>query len=592
MDSSAFLGVTCSLGGRRWVARPYDERVALALVQRHGLSDVVARGLSARGIGLDDAPSFLDPRLRDLLPDPLRFQGMAPAVERLAKAVQEDEPVVAFGDYDVDGGTSSALLLRYARAVGRTWKAYIPDRRREGYGPNIPALERLAREGARVIVCVDCGTLAYEALETAEALGLDVIVLDHHAAEITLPPAVAVVNPNRLDESCEGYGTLAAVGVTFLGVVALNRRLREMGWFGADRPEPDLRCWLDLVALGTVADVVPLRGLNRAFVTQGLKVLAQGANVGLAALARVAGLTTAPDASALGFALGPRINAGGRVGESDLGTRLLTTDDPTEAAELAARLDDLNAERRALESRVLVEAEAQLAEDGRTEGPLVWVAGDGWHPGVIGIVASRLKDKYHRPALVVAWEGDLGVGSGRSIEGVDLGRAVIAARGRGLLTRGGGHPMAAGLALTRDHESAVRTFFNEALAADVATFAGPPAVRLDGLVAVTGVTTHLAQELAALGPFGAGNAEPRIVLADCRITQARIIKDKHVGGFLAQGTARLRFMAFRAMESPLGPALLSSAAMPFHIAGRVRSDVWNGDERVQVLVDDAANALT
>jgi len=582
---TAFLGVERSFTGRKWVARAYDERLALTLAQRHTLPDVVARSLAARGVDVDGAPSFLDPRLRELLPDPSQFKDMDKAAERLAFAIQNDEPVAAFGDFDVDGGTSAALLLRFARAVGREFRLYIPDRRREGYGPNVHAMRTLAGAGIRLVVCVDCGTTAYEALAAAQEAGLDVIVIDHHAAEPELPSAYAVVNPNRVDETMSArYGDLAAVGVTYLFVIALNRTLRAAGWY-SDRSEPDLLAWLDLVALGTVCDVVSLTGLNRAFVSQGLKVLAQRRNPGLGALARAAGMKGAWDAGAAGFILGPRVNAGGRVGKADLGARLLATDDLAEAIMLAEQLHQHNAERRSIESKVQAEAEAMAFDE---TAPLVFVASENWHAGVLGIVAARLREKFHRPAIVVGLENGIGRGSGRSVPNVDLGAAVIAARQAGLLIDGGGHHMAAGLTVEATKVEALRAFLMERVGKQVEAAPLLPTLTLDGMVGGSACNAELIRRLGALAPFGTGNPEPRFALADCKIVRADIVGEKHVSLIAMQGSARVRAIAFRAMGNGLGPQLLSLKGQACHLAGTLRADDYRGNGAVQLVVEDAA----
>jgi len=582
---TAFLGVERSFTGRKWVARAYDERLALTLAQRHTLPDVVARSLAARGGAVDGAPSFLDPRLRELLPDPSQFKDMDKAAERLAFAIQNDEPVAAFGDFDVDGGTSAALLLRFARAVGREFRLYIPDRRREGYGPNVHAMRTLAGAGIRLVVCVDCGTTAYEALAAAQEAGLDVIVIDHHAAEPELPSAYAVVNPNRVDETMSArYGDLAAVGVTYLFVIALNRTLRAAGWY-SDRSEPDLLAWLDLVALGTVCDVVSLTGLNRAFVSQGLKVLAQRRNPGLGALARAAGMKGAWEAGAAGFILGPRVNAGGRVGKADLGARLLATDDLAEAIMLAEQLHQHNAERRSIESKVQAEAEAMAFDE---TAPLVFVASENWHAGVLGIVAARLREKFHRPAIVVGLENGIGRGSGRSVPNVDLGAAVIAARQAGLLIDGGGHHMAAGLTVEATKVEALRAFLMERVGKQVEAAPLLPTLTLDGMVGGSACNAELIRRLGALAPFGTGNPEPRFALADCKIVRADIVGEKHVSLIAMQGSARVRAIAFRAMGNGLGPQLLSLKGQACHLAGTLRADDYRGNGAVQLVVEDAA----
>jgi len=583
--ADAFLGVESSFTGRRWLARDYDERTALALAQRHTLPDAVARALAARGVTLEDAPAFLDPKLRDLLPDPSRFKDMDKAAARFAGAVTKGEKIAVFGDYDVDGATSAALLIRFARAVGTELRLYVPDRRREGYGPNADAMRLLAGEGIKLVVTVDCGTTAHEPLAAARDAGLDVIVLDHHASEPGLPPAFAVVNPNRLDEPGD-YGYLAAVGVTYLFVIAVNRALRMMSFYGVAKREPDLLQWLDLVALGTICDVVKLNGLNRALVAQGLRAMQGRKNAGIVALAKVAGCKGF-DTYAAGFLLGPRVNAGGRVGEADLGARLLSTEGESVAASLAEHLHALNDERKAIEAQVLKEAEAMTMAENL---PLAFVASENWHPGVIGIVASRLKDKFHHPALVVALEGDIGKGSGRSVNGIDLGAAIIAARQAGLLINGGGHKMAAGFTVARDKLDALRDFLAARIAKQIEAEPLRPTLMLDGLASGPALQPEFVRRLAALGPFGTGNSEPRFALAECRVVRADVVGEKHVRVIVMQGGARITGIAFRAMENGLGPALLSLGARPCHLAGHLRIDEWQGEERVQLQIEDGRAA--
>ena len=583
------LGVERSLLGRRWESRAGDLRLALALAQRHGLPEIVARVLAGRGVGLDEAAAFLDPTLRDLLPDPSRFKDMDRAVARLLAAVQDGETIAVFGDYDVDGATSAALIERFLAAAGVPLRVYIPDRLAEGYGPNAPALLRLKAEGVSVLVTVDCGTTAHEALATAADAGLDVIVVDHHVAEPRLPPAYALVNPNRLDEDGR-YGTLAAVGVAFVLLVGLNRALRDSGWYRRrERPEPDLRRLLDLVALGTVCDVVALTGLNRAFVAQGLKVLGSRQNPGLAALCDVARVDERPGTYHAGFLLGPRVNAGGRVGESGLGARLLATDDPAEAARLAERLDGYNAERRRIEQQVLDEALAQVEARGLPERGLVVAAGEGWHPGVIGIVAGRLKERANLPALVIALDGEVGKGSGRSVPGVDLGAAVIAARQQGLLINGGGHPMAAGLTVAADRVAALRDFLDARISRSLAEIAYRPALGLDGVLQPGAAAADLIHAMERVAPYGVGNPEPRFAIPNARITAAKVVGEDHVRCTLvgADG-ARLKAIAFRALDGALGQALLKSGGLPLHVAGKLRLDAWAGGRAVQFIVEDAA----
>jgi len=584
---AAYLGVDASLTGRRWQLRASDGRAALALAQRFGLPEIVGRVLAGRGVGLDQVAAFLNPTLRAALPDPSRLKDMDRACERLAAAVMGGEAIAVFGDYDVDGATSTALLSRYLKAVGARVRIYIPDRIAEGYGPNAPALARLKREGAGVAITVDCGTGAHTALAAARADGLDVIVADHHAAEADLPPAFAVVNPNRLDDG-SGQGMLAAVGVVFLMLVGLNRALRAAGWFKT-RPEPDLLQWLDIVALGTVCDVVPLTGLNRALVTQGLKVMAGRGNAGIAALADVAGLAEPPEAYHAGFVLGPRVNAGGRIGAPNLGARILATDDAAEAAELARKLDALNRERQAIEARVLDDAIAAIEAEGGAHA-LAFAAGEGWHPGVVGIVAARLKERYNVPACVVALAGETGTGSGRSVAGVDLGACVIAARQAGLLLKGGGHAMAAGFTAARDQLPALRAFLEERIATRVREARIVPTLSFDGSLRPDGATAELAEALARVGPFGSGNPEPRFALAAARIGYAAPAGDAHVRLTITpDGPGRpLKAIAFRCLDTDLGRALLAAQGGMLHLAGKLRLDTWNGAAGVQLVVEDAA----
>jgi len=591
---AAFLDIEKSLTGRRWAARLDDERAALAIAQRHGLPDAIARLLAARDVALDDVPDFLEPTLRRFLPDPSHLKDMDAAVARLVAAVRGGERIVVFGDYDVDGATSSALLLRFFRAVGGDVGVYIPDRRKEGYGPNAPALVKLKQEGARVVVTVDCGVTAYEPLKEARGVGLDMIVIDHHQAEIALPEAIAVVDPNRLDDDSP-HKQLAAVGVAFLLAIGVNRALRATDWYTTTRPEPDLRQWLDLVALGTVADVVPLTGVNRALVRQGLQVMQKRGNIGLAALADVARLREAPEAYHLGFLLGPRVNAGGRVGQADLGARLLSSDDPQEVGALALRLDELNGERRAIEREVLDQAitriEGTHGPDRTGLPPVLVVESDGWHVGVIGIVASRLVERYGRPAFVIGMDGDLGKGSGRSVRGVDLGNAVLAARQAGLLVNGGGHAMAAGLTVARGALVDLAAFLEARIAPQLGVAPPVRELGIDAALAPAAATQELVEMIDRAGPFGAGNALPRFVLPSVRVSYAQTVGEGHVRCTLVgQQRGRVEAIAFRAGQSALGPALLDPARPILHVAGALRIDRYNGRASVRLQIDDAASA--
>jgi len=577
-----------SLTGRRWVLRQADNRAGLALSQRLGLPEIVGRVMAARGIDLESAEQFLEPTLREALPDPASLAGMDAAAARLADAIRNGEPLAIFGDYDVDGATSSALLARFLSAVGVPARVYIPDRITEGYGPTTPAMMRLRAEGIKLVITVDCGTTAFEPLDAAGEAGLDVVVVDHHVAEPALPRAVSVVNPNRLDDT-SGQGALAAVGVSFLFAIATNRVLRESGWYADQgRDEPDLMALLDLVALGTVCDVVPLVGLNRAFVSQGLKVMGRRHNPGLVALADVARVDSKLSEYHAGFLLGPRVNAGGRVGEALLGAQLLMTQNSAEAVEIAQRLDAWNAERREIETQVLEDAMAQV-EASDLSAALIVAAGDGWHPGVIGIVAGRLKERFNRPAFVIGFDGDTGKGSGRSVEGVDLGSIVIAARQAGLLLNGGGHKMAAGLTVERGKLEELRAFMDDRVAQDVARNAVVPTLRIDGAMVLLGVQPDFVAALERLAPFGAGNAEPRFALTSVRVAKADVVGTGHVRCFLSDSTGgRLKAIAFRAAGEPLGDVLLDKSGLGLQLAGKLRPDTWQGRNDVQLIIDDAA----
>jgi single-stranded-DNA-specific exonuclease len=587
MTSGPLLGVESSLTGRRWHLTGGDDRKAAMISQRLGLPELLGRVLACREIDIERVEAFLNPTLRDSLPDPFHLLDMDKAADRLADAVRSGETIGIFGDYDVDGATSSALLQRFFWAVGARVIVHIPDRMTEGYGPNAPALLGLQAKGCAVVVTVDCGITAFEPLAAAKQAGLPMIIVDHHEAEPALPEALAVVNPNRLDEQSE-HGQLAAVGVAFLLAVAVNKRLRDTGWYQT-RPAPDLMQWLDIVALGTVCDVVPLVGVNRALVAQGLKVMARRGNAGIAALADISGVKERLEAFHLGYMLGPRVNAGGRVGQSDLGVRLLSTDDAQEAAILAAQLDGYNKERQEIEAAVLQAALAQVESLPATTLPLVIAADDGWHPGVIGIIAGRLKERYSRPACVIAFDGDEGKGSGRSVPGLDLGGAVIAARQAGLLTKGGGHAMAAGFTVKRENLQALSDFLAERLNDQLA---GPlrPTLQLDATLDPAGATLELVETLSRLGPFGSGNAEPKFALIGARISAPRIVGQGHVSCTVTgPHGGRLKAIAFRAADNELGQALLANDGTPLHLAGTLRIDTWQGRTSVQMFIEDAAS---
>jgi len=582
---SAALNIDRSITGQPWRWR----RGAEPGLEMDALVDEL---LLARGVAREDLARHRDPKIRDFLPDPSVFQDMDKGAKRLANAVQNGETIAIFGDYDVDGATSAALLVLLLRRLGAEPMVYIPDRLMEGYGPSGAALVELKNRGATLAITVDCGAQAFEALDEAKAAGLDVIVVDHHQCASTLPAALAMINPNRLDENADGavHGHLAAVGMAFLLGVALLRELRGRGQF-ADKPEPKILDLLDIVALGTVADVARLKGLNRAFVTQGLKVMAARENIGLVALAEAARLVKPPSSRDLGFALGPRINAGGRVGKSDLGVRLLTSTDPEEARGIAGELDRLNEDRRAIETLVTDQATLQASRlDGQ---PVLTVMSPGWHQGVIGIVAGRLKERFGRPAIVIAeCEDGTGKGSGRSISGVDLGAAVLAAKDNGLLIAGGGHAMAAGLTLPPGGLAAFQAFINERLAADVEKSRDDRALLLDALLAPGGVAASLCDALDAAGPYGAGWPQPRVAAGPARLIKTGIVGDGHVRGIACGDDGKsFKWIAFRSATTPLGQALLESTTdTRWWLAGTIKRDEWNGGNAAEMHLEDAALA--
>jgi single-stranded-DNA-specific exonuclease len=595
MSSGHFLGVEHSATGRAWRDR-LDERGAaraLAIAQRHDVPELLARILAGRNIDVDGVDAFLDPAIKRAMPDPHVLAGMREAAGRIADAIVRSETVAIFGDYDVDGATSAALLARFLRQAGLGPLIHIPDRLFEGYGPNVEAVRSLAARGATLLVTVDCGTTSIEPLAEARALNVDVVVLDHHQADEALPPAFAIVNPNRRDD-LSGLGHLAAVGLTFMTVVAVNRELRTRGFWNTDRPEPDLLALLDDVALGTVADVVPLIGLNRAFVAKGLIALRRRERVGHRSLMDVARLSGPPEAWHLGFLLGPRINAGGRIGRADLGVKLLLEDDPDKAAQIAAELDRLNRERQTIEMDTLAQAEAEaMAALGIEEkGAVVVTAAEGWHPGVVGIVAARLKEKFGRPAFAIALEpGGIGTGSGRSIPGVDIGRAVRRAVAEGLLVKGGGHAMAAGVTLRRDALAAFRAFLESMLGSDVETSRRATGLLIDGALSAAAANLELVALLERAGPFGSGNPEPMIALPAHTISYAEEVGQAHIRVRLKSADgAGVNAIAFRASGQKLGAALVQGRGRQVHAAGSFTLDRYQGEERVQFRITDVAPA--
>lgn len=583
-----FLDVAQSVTGRAWRSRLdiRAEAAATAMVQRGIASECLARVLAGRGVAAETAQPFLNPSLKQDLPDPSTLADMDRAAARLADAVASRRTVAIFGDYDVDGATSAALLSGVLEALGCPTRVYIPDRIFEGYGPNPEAIDLLVDDGAGLIVCVDCGSTSFSALQRAAARGTDVVVLDHHQVGADLPPANAIVNPNRHDD-VSGQGHLAAVGVTFLAAVALLREVRRRGHPG---PFPDLLTFLDLVALGTVCDMVPMTGLNRALVAKGLIALRHTERIGLKALIAASRLKSAPDCGHLGFLLGPRINAGGRIGEATLGARLLGTQDGAEAERIAAILDRLNEERQRIESDAVAEAIAEAeAEIGTGPGPSVLLAGrDGWHPGIVGLVAARLKERFCRPAFAISWDGSVGTGSGRSVPGVDIGAAVRAAVEGGILVKGGGHAMAAGITVGRDQLGALRDFLGQALEPSIGAAQAGRVLDIDAALSSSGATLPLVEEIEKAGPFGNGNPAPVFAFPAHRLQFADRVGNGHVRITLGSGSDSLKGMAFRAADTPLGEALLNGRGKPLHVAGTLCIDQWGGSARPQLRILDAA----
>ena len=582
-DKPAFLNVATSATGRRWVGPSIEEdRLAEAMAQITKLPAPLCRTLVKRGVTAEDASTFLAPTLRDLLPDPHDLRDMEKAAQRFLVAVKTKQRIAIFADYDVDGGTSAALLICWLRDMGLKSTLYIPDRIDEGYGPNDEAMAALAKDHD-LIICVDCGTLSHGPI--AAAVGADVIVLDHHLGGETLPDCVAVVNPNRQDESGD-LGHLCAAGVVFLMLVEANRQMKASGAAG-----PDLMSALDLVALGTVAVVAPLIGVNRAFVRQGLTVMGRRGRIGITALSDVAGMNEAPNSYHLGFLLGPRVNAGGRIGKADLGARLLATVDRNEASALADMLDQLNTERREVESAVR-DLAIEQAEARGYDAPLVWAAGKNWHPGVVGIVASRLKDASNRPSVVIGIDEDgTGKGSGRSVTGIDLGAAIQRLASEGLLIKGGGHKMAAGLSVEGDKIEAAMARLGELLAKQGSDKIGPADLKLDGVLMPAAATVELVNQIEQAGPFGAGAPAPRFVFPDVQILFAKTVGANHLKITFGDGLGkRIDSISFGAMDGPLGPMLTNHNGARFHLAGRLEINTWQGRQSVQLRLEDAAPA--
>ena len=587
-ETAAAFGVASSFSGRRWNLHEASEASVRALVQAGNISDALARILAVRGTAPDALADILNPTLKRLLPEPSILKDMERAVERVVRAIAAGERIAIFGDYDVDGSCSSALMANFLTALGKPPRIYIPDRMTEGYGPNAAAMQLLKDGGMSVVVTVDCGAVATAALMQARNLGLDVIVLDHHAVE-TLPPAFAQVNPNQPGDT-SGLGYLCAAGVTFVFLVALHRALRDGGWYAANGiAPPDLMDYVDLVGLATICDVVPLVGVNRAFVRAGLAKLSGLSRPGLAALATVAKATAPFTPYHLGFAFGPRINAGGRVGKCSLGVELLSTTDAAEAEGIALLLDVHNRERQAIESVILDSAVSMASA--QDNAPFLFVTEDGWHPGVVGIVAGRLRERYGKPSFVAGFEGGVGRGSARSIPGIDIGAMVRAAREAGLIESGGGHAMAAGFSLAAHQVGPFGAFLEHQFADTAAAFDAAKALALDAMISPAGANATLIGEIAKAGPYGAGNAEPLIAVTDAQVVFADVVGKDHVK-FRVAGPdgARLDGIAFRAAQTDLGRGLLKSRGSRVHLAGRLKQDDWNGQSRVQIQLEDAALA--
>ena len=591
-EGNHFLGVRKSVRGLQWRERlsVSQRNVATTIAQRHDLPELLGRILAARDVSAEGVETYLDPTIRSLMPNPSTVRDVDKAAARLADAIERREKIAVFGDYDVDGACSSALMQLFLGLHDLGCRIYIPDRLHEGYGPNPNAIRLLAEDGATLIVTVDCGTTSFEPLAVAAEIGVDVVVVDHHQADAELPKSVAVVNPNRQDD-LSGLGQLCAAGVVFLLLVAVSRELRGRNYYKGN--PPDLLALLDLVALATVCDVVPLQGLNRAYVTKGLQVMHGRQNVGLRALFDAAGLKQAPTPYHLGFVLGPRINAGGRIGDSGLGAKLLSTSEEMEAARIAVLLDKLNGERKTIETEMLAQAmaEGQALLEKDADAPLIILGSEEWHKGVVGLVASRLTDRYRRPSCVIAWDGKgQGTGSLRSVAGVDIGGAVRAAQAAGYLVKGGGHAMAAGLTVERNRLEDLRQFMDEQLRSSAKGAREAASLEIDGALTPRAVRHELMALLEQAGPFGQGNPQPRFAFGSHVIKFAKVVGESHVRCAL-QGSdgARLDAIAFRAADQPLGELLLNSGGMPVHVAGTLRRDTWGGRDKLELFIDDAAD---
>jgi single-stranded-DNA-specific exonuclease len=581
MMPKAFEG--SSISGQRWEWRAQDKALITDLMQQLQLPELLARILAGRGIECDAALDYLQPTLKSCLPDPFHLRDMDKAIARLVQAITQDEKIAVFGDYDVDGATSSACLIRYFKSIGVELLCHIPDRQKEGYGPNAPALLALQQQGASLVITVDCGAVAFAPLKAVAAAGLDVIVIDHHKGAAELPEAVAVVNPNRLDETSD-YTHLAAVGVVFLTLVALQKTLREAGFF-SNRTEPNLLHLLDVVALGTICDVVPLTTLNRAFVMQGLKVMQARSNKGLATLIDHAGVSGALNAYTCGFIAGPRINAGGRVGQADLGVKLLTSDAPQEHISISSLLSHYNDERKAIEIQVQEAAFHQASLQHNSS--MILVHDSGWHSGVIGIVASRLKDHFNCPAMVLSVTDGIGKASARSVHGVDIGAAIVAAREQGIILEGGGHSMAGGFSVEEAKIAEAHAFFNDFMARGISAYQQGRTLKLDAAITIAQAHIDTIRLCDRAAPFGMGNPAPRLVVQNATIMHVEVLKEQHLKVTIKDNTGKtLKAMAFRCMQQPLGQALLHAKGKTYHIAGSLKLDYWQGQEQISLFIDD------
>jgi len=591
-DKQYFLDVKKSARGQAWVPRLVQTRDALAISQRYGLSEIVGRILAGRGVGLDDVDVWLDPTLRALMPDPETVVDLVKGAGRIVKAIGDGEQIAVLGDYDVDGISSTSILVQFLQAAGANPLRHIPDRVKEGYGPSIFAVEKLHGQGARVLVTLDCGTASHVPLARAKELGLEVVVVDHHQVPEELPESFALINPNRNDD-LSGLGHLCAAGVTMMLIATLNKILREKDWWGDERPAPDILQYLDLVALATVCDVVPLTGLNRAFVRQGLKIMANRTRVGLVALADSARLVRGPDVHALGFILGPRLNAAGRIGSAMIGVDLMTCNDRGQANAIAQQLENWNKERQAIELGVVdqadMQAQAAMGKSGNL--PALVVAGKDWHPGVLGLAASRLKERYKVPSFVLGIAKDSGeaTGSGRSIKGVDLGGAVQAAVKAGIVKKGGGHAMAAGLSIDENRIGDLRAFFEETLAGETELAKQNQSLKVDAALTASGATIALIEQIETAGPFGAANPSPMFAFPAHRVVYADIAGTDHVRCTLAAADgSRIKAIAFRVADTELGELLLTERSMPLNFAGRLAINDWGGRREPQLFIEDVA----